>query len=137
MPSRNPARMKMSSRSRPVKLKLLQFIANWRTNWSLYNIDNELSFSEKHNCLMHIASIKNSCSSVCLNETKIPPTEGSTEKKLSCYIDKILRPTTEIISQRYNRLHQLYRKNKTSERGDIRFNERKTWHWYLSEHSSW
>ena len=39
-------------------------------------------------------------------------------------MDKNLQPTTEVISQRYNRFHRLNRKDKTSERIDTRFNGR-------------
>ena len=65
---------------------------------------------------------------VQVNETqKTQPTERPTEK-LSCYVDKILQPITKqhksYPKDTLNRLHQLRRKIKVSERSDAGVNGR-------------
>ena len=87
----------------------------------------------------YLADLKSSCFSVCLRSFLIE-TKKQTKKKtlhlrkgrqkssIVTIVDKIILPIahqlTEVISQRYNRLHQLHRKNKASKISDTRLNGR-------------
>ena len=90
-----------------------------------------------------LADLKSSCFSVCLRsfliETKkqkktktkkktLHLRKGQQKSSIVTIVDKIILPIahqlTEVISQRYNRLHQLHRKNKASKISDTRLNGR-------------